>query len=87
MGAVHSIMEKTISREGMEGKSLMKAEKKHRFAGLPGFTLRVLGKCSHDGIGAYAAQSAFFVLMSVFPFLMLLLQLMRFAGLSAPYHA
>ena len=66
----------------MEGKSLMKAEKKHRFAGLPGFTLRVLGKCSHDGIGAYAAQSAFFVLMSVFPFLMLLLQLMRFAPVS-----
>ena len=82
VGAVHSIMEKTISREGMEGKSLMKAEKKHRFAGLPGFTLRVLGKCSHDGIGAYAAQSAFFVLMSVFPFLMLLLQLMRFAPVS-----
>ena len=75
-------MEKTISLEGMEGKSLMKAEKKSRFAGLPGFTLRVLGKCSHDGIGAYAAQSAFFVLMSVFPFLMLLLQLMRFAPVS-----
>jgi membrane protein len=75
-------MEKTISREGMEGKSLMKAEKKRRFAGLPGFTLRVIGKCSHDGIGAYAAQSAFFELMSVFPFLMLLLQLMRFAPVS-----
>ena len=82
VGAVHSIMEKTISREGMEGKSLMKAEKKRRFAGLPGFTLRVMGKCSHDGIGAYAAQSAFFELMSVFPFLMLLLQLMRFAPVS-----
>ena len=60
----------------------MKAEKKRRFAGLPGFILQVLGKCSRDGIGAYAAQSAFFVLMSVFPFLMLLLQLMRFAPVS-----
>ena len=41
-----------------------------------------LDKTNADGVGSYAAQSAFFILMTVFPFLILLLQLMRFAPIS-----
>ena len=44
--------------------------------------LEFLGKTNADGVGSYAAQSAFFILMTVFPFMILLLQLMRFAPIS-----
>ena len=44
--------------------------------------LDFLGKLAEDGVGSYAAQSAFFILMCIFPFLILLLQLMRFAPIS-----
>ena len=47
-----------------------------------GFVVRVMGKSSDDQVGAYAAQSAFFILMSLFPFLILLLQLMKYAPVS-----
>jgi membrane protein len=47
-----------------------------------GFVVRVIGKSTDDQVGAYAAQSAFFILMSLFPFLILLLQLMKYAPVS-----
>ncbi|MCR5294062.1 MAG: YihY/virulence factor BrkB family protein [Lachnospiraceae bacterium] len=40
------------------------------------FGFRVFMKSSRDRIGTYAAQAAFYILMSVFPFLILLLQLL-----------
>lgn len=43
---------------------------------------KVFLKGMDDQIAASAAQSAFFILMSVFPFLMLLLGLMKFAPVS-----
>lgn len=46
------------------------------------FIIRVIRKSDRDDISAYAAQSAFFILMSAFPFTMLLLQLMKFAPVS-----
>ena len=42
------------------------------------FVIRVLAKCIQDQVGAYAAQSAFFILLSAIPFLILLLQAIRF---------
>lgn len=46
------------------------------------FVLKVFRKSNQDGVGAFSAQSAFFILMSVFPFTMLLLQLMKVAPIS-----
>ncbi len=46
------------------------------------FVIKVLSKSSRDGIAAFSAQSAFFILMSVFPFTILLLQLMKIAPIS-----
>lgn len=46
------------------------------------FIIDVLKKGTTDQISAFAAQSAFFILMSVFPFAMFLLQMMRFAPVS-----
>lgn len=43
---------------------------------------KIFLKGMDDQIGASAAQSAFFILMSVFPFLMLLLGLLKFAPVS-----
>ncbi len=42
----------------------------------------VLKKGTEDKIAAFAAQGAFFILMSVFPFAIFLLQIMRFAPIS-----
>lgn len=53
-----------------------------RLSGPIDFVLKVLKKSTRDDAGAYAAQSAFFILMSVFPFAMLILQLMKFAPIS-----
>lgn len=41
-------------------------------------TFRAFGKLAADNIGAYAAQAAFFLLTSMFPFIMLLLSLLQF---------
>lgn len=46
------------------------------------FIVDVVKKGTTDQISAFAAQSAFFILMSVFPFAMFLLQMMRFAPVS-----
>ena len=46
------------------------------------FIVTVIKKGTADQISAYAAQSAFFILMSVFPFAIFLLQMMRFAPIS-----
>lgn len=46
-----------------------------RIKGPLDFVLKVLRKSSQDGVGAFSAQSAFFILMSVFPFTMLLCSL------------
>lgn len=43
---------------------------------------KVIGKSTDDQVGAYAAQSAFFILMSIFPFMILVLQLMKYAPIS-----
>ena len=46
------------------------------------FLIRVGQKSTADRIAAYAAQAAFFILLSVFPFAMFLLQMMRFLPIS-----
>lgn len=46
------------------------------------FVLRVLKKSSTDRVGAYAAQVAFYILMTVFPSVILFLQLIRVAPIS-----
>ena len=46
------------------------------------FIIAILKKGTDDQIAAFAAQSAFFILMSVFPFAIFLLQMMRFAPIS-----
>lgn len=46
------------------------------------FVLKVMKKSSRDGTAAFSAQSAFFILMSVFPFTMLILQLMKYVPIS-----
>ena len=43
---------------------------------------KVYRKSIEDQVAAYAAQSAFFILMSVFPFLILLLGMMKFLPVS-----
>ena len=40
-------------------------------------------KCADDAVGAYAAYAAFFVIVSFFPFVMLLLTLIQFLPFSA----
>ena len=42
------------------------------------FIVRLFNQSIEDRISAFAAQSAFFMLLSVVPFVILLLQLMRF---------
>ena len=44
--------------------------------------IRVIRKCAADRLSAFAAQAAFFILMSFFPFLILVLQLMKLAPIS-----
>lgn len=50
--------------------------------GLVDFGMRVMRHCTRDKVGPSAAQVAFFVLMSAFPFAILFLQLMRIAPIS-----
>ncbi len=42
------------------------------------FAIEVWGRVLKDKVGAYAAQSSFFILLSAIPFVILLLQLMKF---------
>lgn len=46
------------------------------------FILSIINKCTADQVSAYAAQGAFFILMSVFPFSIFLLQIMKFMPIS-----
>jgi membrane protein len=46
------------------------------------FVMRVLDKAEQDRTSAYAAQVAFYILMSVFPFAILVLQFIRVAPVS-----
>lgn len=41
-----------------------------------------IGKCRSDSINAYAAQSAFFVMLSFIPFLMLFISLVKYTPIS-----
>lgn len=50
---------------------------KKKRGSLAGFALRVWVKSMQDQVGAYAAQSAFFILLSAIPFLILFLQIIR----------
>ena len=43
---------------------------------------RFISRLSHDAVGAYAAQAAFFILISCFPFVMLLITILQFLPLS-----
>lgn len=51
-------------------------------AGLYNFVVRVLVRAARDRASAYAAQVAFYILMSVFPFAILILQLISVAPVS-----
>ena len=46
------------------------------------FVMRVLRKSSEDHVGAYSAQIAFYILMTVFPMVILFLQLIKAAPVS-----
>ena len=46
------------------------------------FVMRTLKKSSADRVGAYSAQIAFYILMTVFPMVILFLQLIRVAPIS-----
>ena len=46
------------------------------------FVMRVLKKSFADRVGAYSAQIAFYILMTVFPMVILFLQLIKFAPIS-----
>ena len=46
------------------------------------FVMRTLKKSSADHVGAYSAQIAFYILMTVFPMVILFLQLIRVAPIS-----
>lgn len=46
------------------------------------FVMRVLKKSSADRVGAYSAQIAFYILMTVFPMVILFLQLIKAAPIS-----
>jgi membrane protein len=61
---------------GRAGKFL----KKIRFLGA--FAFDIINQCALDQAGTYAAQTAFFFLMSIFPFMILLLQLMMVLPVS-----
>ena len=50
-----------------------------------GYGKSYLDKCSRDHIGAYAAQTAYFVIMSAIPFMMLLFAALRFVPSTNAY--
>lgn len=50
-----------------------------------GYGKTYLDKCSRDHIGAYAAQAAYFMIMSAIPFMMLLFAIMGFVPSTSQY--
>lgn len=50
-----------------------------------GYGKSYIDKCSRDHIGAYAAQAAYFMIMSAIPFLMILFAIMGFLPSSGNY--
>jgi membrane protein len=66
-----------MERKKSEAGSIVK---KIRFFGAFGFD--IINQCALDQVGTYAAQTAFFFLMSIFPFMILLLQLMMVLPVS-----
>lgn len=64
-------------KENRKKDSIMKGL---RFLGA--FCFDIINQCSLDQAGTYAAQTAFFFLMSIFPFMILLLQLMMVLPVS-----
>lgn len=45
-------------------------------------SLRLLDKCKEDNIGAYAAQTAFFIMMSLVPLMMFFITLIQYTPIS-----
>lgn len=45
-------------------------------------SLRLLDKCKEDNIGAYAAQTAFFIMMSLVPLIMFFITLIQYTPIS-----
>lgn len=50
-----------------------------------GYVKTYLDKCKRDNIGAFAAQAAFFIIMSAIPFLMVFISLIRYTPVSRDY--
>ena len=46
------------------------------------YSLRLLDKCKEDNIGAYAAQTAFFIMMSLVPLMMFFITLIQYTPIS-----
>ncbi len=50
-----------------------------------GYVKTYLDRCKRDNIGAFAAQAAFFIIMSAIPFLMVFTSLLQYTPLSKEY--
>lgn len=50
-----------------------------------GYVKTYLDKCKRDNIGAFAAQAAFFIIMSAIPFLMVFTSLLQYTNISQEY--
>ena len=50
-----------------------------------GYVKTYLDKCKRDNIGAFAAQAAFFIVMSAIPFLMVFTSLLQYTNISQEY--
>lgn len=50
-----------------------------------GYVKTYLDKCKRDNIGAFAAQAAFFIIMSAIPFFMVFMSLLRYIPISRDY--
>jgi len=46
------------------------------------YTAKFMKECKEDNINAYAAQSAFFILLAIIPFLMVLLSLLQYTPIT-----
>lgn len=52
---------------------------------IAGYVKTYLDKCKRDNIGAFAAQAAFFIIMSAIPFLMVFTSLLQYTPISKEY--
>lgn len=50
-----------------------------------GYVKTYLDKCKRDNIGAFAAQAAFFIIMSAIPFMMVFTSLLQYTPISQEY--